>query len=452
MTRLKASAATLLVLLLTTWQSVAVPPEPLTTSQPTAAECSEMAAFRDGALFTEWDAQMAKMGIYRDAFKAVGDARTDLLNTKSDLHIATGIGTFIQIVKLHTDLIQNLVGTKQLNELAIGRYAKFKSVTSKLNSGKKLAATGSEGEFNYELTKIAADIVLKQNIVGRSFIAIRDLALDSKDIKDSIELSSQIQRQLASQMPMLERQIGDLEKSLAKLDTLVKGLTASKDKIDELCGNRGCPMPGSTPPSRKGTTVCLVNVSSFACVGCKEELRHRCEANSDGEPRWKPVDECLGSEGKNARLAQSGVPQVSYISEQLSLLTKKPSTTDKDPNTSSSRRTQATSCNDLAPDVSDLLIKFEKIYARFSGDVDPSLMLAAKRRQTIDEMVQLCGNLEVCVRASREQVRESRRALSESDCTFSSLHAANCEIFEINIEANQRILDWLVCHQSHSND
>lgn len=266
-------------------------------AQPSAAQCETLVKYRDTGLYAEWSTVVGKSSAYVQAKVALDEAYADVNSTKSAQHVADAAGALAHVAGTLSTLTLNITGV---------RYrALERTVVSTLTESRSAIDWyfASDADRVVMIGTYMADMAASANAVSRAAVTVKDLALDLKGMTDDLAESASIRRQLDQQMSNLSRDAAQLQGKIDAVDASLARLGGVKDAIDKACGRRGCPVPGSETVSRKGSIVCLVSAQA-ACPGCRDGWRHRCDATSAGLA-WKPLDECLPNDLKNAKAGSS---------------------------------------------------------------------------------------------------------------------------------------------------
>lgn len=225
-------------------------------------------------------------------------------------------------------------------------------------------------------------------------------------------------------------------------------------------------MNHTTTPCREDEGMCGMSLNSYAdgshvCIAafrnqdscrpgdCKPGWRHRCTIGW-----WKKTETCLPGELKQAQLAfkmaasgggqRSGTRQSDAVTKQIDEV--KPRIEARERAASADSQ-----CGRLSPDVTDIFAQVNAI-ARAEGLPTMSISqgeghAGISMRHTIDDLLKMAGTLDRAAALTRAQVTSDTESLRTADCGASSRHAAACRILELSIQANQRYLDWLLCHR-----
>lgn len=122
----------------------------------------------------------------------------------------------------------------------------------------------------------------------------------------------------------------DGKESYDKLELAKETARAAKLREEqELALNRSAYAGCTAPSAREGTTKCLVDVAPALCPSCRQGWRHRCEAVGRGVDlagQWRPLEECLPNELKNAKNGDQSQQRVAgLLTAQASSISSMPS-------------------------------------------------------------------------------------------------------------------------------
>ncbi len=253
-------------------------------------ECAAAGVYRDSILFRDWDQAQTQLRDVTIRFQGLREAKDVLHTSKSDLEFVTALGTIAHRAKAMANLTENLAKL-------LFPEAKLSNTTLDLINAYNTA---------YDPLGAARDAVAALHPITQALHTVHTLASDASNTTRSKAISSEINAQLTSQMAHLSKNIKALELSAVALNGQVRNLQDFKSNIDTFCGGvSGCAIPGSTVSNRIGTTKCLVDVVSALCPSCKSGYRHRCEPLGKGALEWRPIEECLPNELKNAKSGAS---------------------------------------------------------------------------------------------------------------------------------------------------